>query len=95
MFTGKGDPSAALTHALRQLSDWRTWLTFNRDYAARPRAASGLGLLGIEPELEGLVIMGRDADLNESVENLRRRIRAINASESSHLIGSTGKQRNA
>lgn len=73
MFKKNGDPSADLTHALRQISDWRDWLSHNRDYAARPREQSGLGLIGIDPELEGLIIIGRDSDIDESTTARRRR----------------------
>lgn len=74
LFTAKGDPSAALTHALRQISDWRNWLSHNRDYASRSREHSGLGLANIDPELEGLVIMGRETKTNALTEQLRRRL---------------------
>ena len=30
-----GDPSHALSHAMRQILDWRSWLTANIDYARR------------------------------------------------------------
>lgn len=73
MFNKNGDPSAALTHALRQISDWRDWLSQNRDYAAKPRERSGLGLTGIDPELEGLIIIGRDAELDQRATVSRRR----------------------
>jgi hypothetical protein len=39
LFTAKGDPSAALTHAIRQVNDWRTWLSYNRGYATRHLSA--------------------------------------------------------
>ena len=74
LFTSKGDPSAALTHALRQISDWRIWLSHNRDYATRDRANSGLGLTDIEPELEGLIIMGRERDVDARTMDRRRRL---------------------
>jgi hypothetical protein len=73
IFNKSGDPSAALTHALRQISDWRDWLSQNRDYAARPRAESGLGLIGIDPELEGLIIIGRNADVDRHATASRQR----------------------
>ena len=72
LFNKKGDPSAALTHALRQISDWRTWLSRNRDYASRPIERSGLGLTDIEPDLEGLIIMGRESDVDPQTADLRR-----------------------
>lgn len=34
MFTKAGDPSARLTHAMRQVRDWRAWITDNREYFA-------------------------------------------------------------
>lgn len=74
MFTSKGDPSAALTHALRQIADWRDWLSHNRDYASRLPQASGLGLVDIDPELDGLIIIGREETLTSSVQQRRRRL---------------------
>jgi hypothetical protein len=74
LFTKKGDPSAALTHALRQISDWREWLSQNRGYAARSREQDGLGLIDIHPELDGLIIMGRGADIDTRMTARRRRL---------------------
>jgi len=73
LFTKNGDPSASLNHALRQISDWRNWLSYNRDYAMRSREQSGLGLVDIDPELEGLIIIGRDADVDPRTNSRRRR----------------------
>jgi hypothetical protein len=73
MFNKNGDQSAALTHALRQVDDWREWLSQNRDYAARPRERSGLGLTDIHSDLEGMVIIGRDADFDRRATAARRR----------------------
>jgi hypothetical protein len=73
IFNKNGDPSAALTHALRQISDWRDWLSQNRDYAARSRERSGLGLIDIDPELEGLIVIGRNSDLEQGTTTSRRR----------------------
>lgn len=72
MFNKNGDPSAALTHALRQIDDWRDWLSRNLDYAQRPRDRSGLGLIDIHPELDGMVIIGRDVDLDRRAIAPRR-----------------------
>lgn len=74
LFTAKGDPTAALTHAIRQVSDWRIWLSHNRDYATRPPDQLGLGLTDIDPELEGLIIMGREADLDPQTAERRVRL---------------------
>jgi hypothetical protein len=74
LFTKKGDPSAALTHALRQIDDWRIWLSHNRDYATRIGGLAGLGLTAVDPELEGLVIMGRDEPPSVKTDQYRRRL---------------------
>src|SRR5580658_9353951 len=71
IFTRKGDPSAILYHALRQISDWREWLSSNRGYAERPRKRHGLGLTDIDPELPGLIIIGRGSDIDKEA-TLRR-----------------------
>jgi hypothetical protein len=73
-FTAAGDPSAHLTHAFRQLHDWRNWLTSNIDYARRPQSEHGLGLIGIEPDTPGLILIGRDEHLSDSTRELRRRM---------------------
>lgn len=72
MFNKNGDPSAALTHALRQINDWREWLSQNLDYATRPPERSGLNLIDIHPELEGTIIIGRDADFDRRANSARR-----------------------
>lgn len=74
LFTKKGDPSAALTHAIRQISDWRAWLQKNQNYAARSRIESGLGLTDIDPRLPGLIIIGREKDLDSNTRELRRQL---------------------
>lgn len=71
MFTNLGDPSRHLTHAVRQIMDWRIWLTDNHDYAERPRSRNGLGLVDISNNIPAWVIIGRRA--NESSENRHRR----------------------
>jgi hypothetical protein len=72
MFNKNGDSSAALNHALRQINDWRDWLSRNLDYASRPSDRSGLNLIDIHPELEGMIIMGRDADFDRRAIAPRR-----------------------
>jgi hypothetical protein len=54
LFTKKGDPSAALNYALKQIEDWREWLKDNRAHAARPRGAGrkpGTGSVTLSPML--------------------------------------------
>jgi hypothetical protein len=74
LFNKRGDPSAALTHALRQIQDWRIWLTKNLDYAMRSRSERGLGLTDIHPRLGGYIILGRRADSKDENNALRRQI---------------------
>jgi antiviral defense system Shedu protein SduA len=74
LFNKNGDPSRDLNHALRQITEWRIWFRRNRSYAVLPRNQSGLGLTDIDPELEGLVIMGRDADVDQRTTALRREL---------------------
>ncbi|MDP9415858.1 MAG: DUF4263 domain-containing protein [Pseudomonadota bacterium] len=72
--TKAGDLSAVLNHAIRQITDWRNWLSYNRNYATRPRDKSGLGLIDIDPQLSGLIIIGRRRDLDGSTADRRRTI---------------------
>jgi hypothetical protein len=79
IFTVKGDPAAPLTHALRQINDWRSWLSRNPDYARRPRHQSGHSLTDIEAELDGLIILGRESDLDlGKTGSLRKRLERDN-----------------
>jgi hypothetical protein len=50
MFKRNGDPTQALSHAIRQILDWRSWLTVNLNYARRSRDSNGLGLDDIDPK---------------------------------------------
>jgi hypothetical protein len=75
-FTKKGDPTAALSHAIRQITDWRAWLQRNQNYAARARAESGLGLADIRSDVPGLILMGRRTLLAEATNERRRQMAA-------------------
>lgn len=72
LFIKNGDASAALNHAIRQIEDWRDWLSRNRDYATRPRERAGLGLRDIDPRLSGLVVIGRGSDPDAQITRRRR-----------------------
>ena len=74
MFTSKGDPTSQLTHAIRQIQDWRAWLRRNQDYAARPRSESGLGLTDIGPELPGFILIGRRQEIPDDTNDRRRQM---------------------
>lgn len=74
LFTKKGDPSARLTHGLRQITDWRTWLARNRDYASRPRDRNGLGLVDIDPSPPAWLIIGRRHSSDPATAERRRQM---------------------
>jgi hypothetical protein len=74
MFTTRGDPSRQLNHAIRQVSEWRTWLKNNRPYAVAPPNQHGLGLVDIDVNVPGWIIIGRRADEDESHTELRREL---------------------
>ncbi len=79
IFNKNGDPSYTLNHAIKQIRDWRTWLTKNLDVATRLQQENGLGLIGIEPELDCLILIGRRRDLDYKQQDARQRInREIN-----------------
>lgn len=74
LFTKGGDPSAKLTHAMRQIFDWQAWLAKNIDYACRDRSEGGLGLRDIRSETPCIIIMGRRKDLSEQTKGLRQQL---------------------
>jgi hypothetical protein len=74
MFTKKGDFTTALTHAIRQIEDWRAWIGRNRDYAERPRDKSGLGLVDIDDNVPGWIILGRRGDAPPDTHDRRRSV---------------------
>jgi hypothetical protein len=93
MFTKAGDPSRQLNHAIRQISDWRSWLERNQPYAARLRTEHGLGLTDISPRLPGLILIGRTSDIADSSNELRRQMMnelRIQIHSYDWLIGSNG-----
>ena len=74
MFTKKGNPTKALTHAIRQIQDWRAWLKRNYDYASRERNKRGLGLVDIDSNIPGLILIGRRNSIDPSTHELRRQM---------------------
>jgi hypothetical protein len=71
--TTKGRQSKDLRFAVEQIHDWRKWLSNNLDYAFRPRGRDGLGLDGISPRLDGLILIGRRVyQPSDSVFNAER-----------------------
>jgi hypothetical protein len=74
MFTKAGNPTQALTHAIRQIQDWRSWLRLNQNYAARAKDKGGLGLTDVSADLPGLVLIGRRDEVDESTNERRRQM---------------------
>ena len=73
-FTKKGDYTKELTHAVKQIEDWRSWIRDNISYARNERNKNGLGLIDIVPDLPGLIIIGRRSDLEDKNKYKRRDI---------------------
>jgi len=71
-FTKNGDYTKELTHAVKQIEDWRSWIRDNIQYARNDRNKNGLGLTDIVPDLPGLIIIGRRNDLHEKNKYKRR-----------------------
>jgi hypothetical protein len=72
IFIKSGDPSKALNHAIRQILDWRVWLKKNQNYAERSWAKGGLGLVDIDGDIPGLILIGR-RNMVDPTTNERRR----------------------
>jgi len=71
-FTRNGDYTKELTHAIKQIEDWRSWISNNIQYARNERNKDGLGLTDIVSDLPGLIIIGRRKDLLEENKYKRR-----------------------
>jgi len=74
VFTKSGDPSKILNHAIRQITDWRSWLRRNQEYASRRREQNGLGLVDIGSDVKGLIIIGRRDAIAPSTNERRRQL---------------------
>ena len=55
-----GQGSQQLRKGINQIKDWRNWITENLSTARKPRTSHGLGLPGIKPNSDGLVLISRD-----------------------------------
>ena len=69
-----GRATDALNHAIGQVRDWRTWLMNNLDYARRSKEQHGLGLVGMDSTLAGLILIGRRQDFHERYNEFRRQM---------------------
>lgn len=64
-------------HARRgvsQIEEWREWIQDNLDAARRLQENNGLGLVDIRPQAEGIVLVGRRANLNKNASRLRNQL---------------------
>ena len=72
--TTNGLQSHHLTHAIGQIRDWREWVMNNLDYARRPREQDGLGLIGIDNRVAGLILIGRRNEHPKRYNQFRRQM---------------------
>jgi len=70
-----GNPAQALHTAINQIRDWRQWLLDNLDYARRPKDQNGLGLVGIDCRVPGIIIIGRRHEYPDRFNNFRRQVK--------------------
>lgn len=70
----KAGASKELNHAIRQIADWRAWIKKNVDYAARPSEQQGLGLIDIDASVRGLILIGRERELEPETSDRRRQM---------------------
>lgn len=78
LFRKDGRPRQAVHHAIDQIRDWRAWLASNRDYARKARADNGLGLVGIDSQARGLIVIGRRSEFPKEFNEFRRSAKAEN-----------------
>ena len=74
LFTKAGNPSRYLTHAIRQIDDWKVWLRTNQNYASRPKDQQGLGFTDIDLNVPGLILMGRRNAIDPATNDRRRQM---------------------
>jgi hypothetical protein len=58
---------------ISQILEWREWLTNNLAYADRDIKQDGLGLTGIRPDCDGLLIIGKRSLIKSPLRALRNR----------------------
>jgi hypothetical protein len=65
LFTKADRPADQLREGIEQVLRWRRWLKNNRDMAIRSPSEDGLGLITIDSNTDGLVIIGRSTDRDD------------------------------
>lgn len=71
MFNENGDNSKELNQAIKQIRNYRIWLSNHLNGARKLRQETGLGLIGIRSELKCLILIGRRRDLDDSTNEYR------------------------
>lgn len=97
LFTKSGNPTAKLTHALRQAHDWMTWFIENRDYIVRTfpfvDLVKNYGLW--RPEM--VVVIGRRSDMSDRdrklLQRLSEQVRIVSFDRLADEIGSPAAER--
>ena len=59
---------------ISQIEEWREWIQDNLATARRFQEDNGLGLVDIRPQADGLVLVGRRAELRKNASWLRNRL---------------------
>lgn len=69
-----GNFRSELNQAIDQIMDWRNWLTNRIAYARAPKDAEeeGLGLVGIDGRVPGLILIGRRDEYPDRYNTRRR-----------------------
>ena len=73
--TKPGQPTAQLTHALQQITDWRAWIGRNIGTARQTKQEGGSGLIGIDADLPSTVLMGRRQPYPQRFNDYRNEVR--------------------
>jgi hypothetical protein len=73
--SSQDDLDSSARRGVSQIREWREWLQNNLDMARRSKIEDGAGLVNIRRHSEGLVLVGRRAQLRENSSAVRNRIR--------------------
>jgi hypothetical protein len=69
-----GRYSPQFDEGIKQIQEWRRWLDDNRQYARNPKSRNGLGLTDVSGRDPGLLLIGREVDLDENDRQRRRQL---------------------
>lgn len=69
-------------HAIDQVEEWKTYTRNNPVSLQQPKSMGGEGLVGIEPDFEAWIVIGRDRDNSSAAE---RRSRYLNSGRTIHV----------